>query len=362
MTQILPIRVLTIFLTAAMVVGAPRDLRAASPPKRDSIPAISVPDLEFLGGRRLVFERTFASDREVTVKRKFWTKVLDLVAGPPDLHNLVRPYGVAVDSTGRVIVTDPGLRSVHIFDFARQRYKLIYRDGKEPFRSPQCVTVDADDNFYVTDSEAGKIFVFDADGKLRRVIGSLRGGEGYFKRPTGIAVDSAAQRIYVTDTLRQKIFVLDMEGSMLQSFGKGGTGPGEFNFPTELKLIDQKLYVVDAMNFRVQILDLSGKFLSQIGGSPDSGASMFRPKGIAVDSERNLYVVDGLGDQVHVVNQQEQLLYYFGGTGTGPEQFQLPSGVFITPDDHIYVVDSYNRRVQVLRYESPTQKAEVRKP
>jgi len=53
----------------------------------------------------------------------------------------------------------------------------------------------------------------------------LKGGEGYFKRPTGIAaVDSAAQRIYVTDTLRDKIFVLDMQGHVLQSIGKHGAG------------------------------------------------------------------------------------------------------------------------------------------
>ncbi len=56
------------------------------------------------------------------------------------------------------------------------------------------------------------------------MIGSLKGGEGYFKRPTGIAVDSAAQRIYVTDTLRDKIFVLDMQGNILQTIGKKGDG------------------------------------------------------------------------------------------------------------------------------------------
>ncbi len=86
--------------------------------------------------------------------------------------------------------------------------------------TPQCVAVDAQDNIYVTDSEAGKVFVFDADGKYKRAIGSLKGGEGYFKRPTGIAVDSAAQRIYITDTLRNKIFVTDMQGSVLQTIGK----------------------------------------------------------------------------------------------------------------------------------------------
>src|SRR5258708_20740693 len=155
MTKNLPIRVLTLSLMVALVAGAPRELSAASRSKRDSIAPISVPDLELLGGRRLVFERTFTSDREVTVKRKFWTKVLDLVAGPPDLQNLGRPYSLAVVSTGRVIVTDPGLRGVHIFDFARQKYTLFYPAGKKPFRSPRAITVDSDAGLYDADSEAG---------------------------------------------------------------------------------------------------------------------------------------------------------------------------------------------------------------
>jgi DNA-binding beta-propeller fold protein YncE len=87
---------------------------------------------------------------------------------------------------------------VHIFDFTQQKYKFISRRdaGKDPMLTPQCVAVDAQDNIYVTDSQTGKVFVFDANGKFRHAIGSLKGGEGYFKRPTGIAVDSAAQRVY----------------------------------------------------------------------------------------------------------------------------------------------------------------------
>src|SRR6202007_1300357 len=115
---------------------------------------------------------------------------------------------------------------------------------KDPMIAPQCVAVDAQDNIYVTDSEVGKIFVFNANGKYQRAIGSLKGGEGYFKRPTGIAVDSQAQRIYVTDTLRNKIYVMDMQGSVLQTIGKLGTGDGEFNYPTELRLNGSNLAVV----------------------------------------------------------------------------------------------------------------------
>ena len=188
---------------------------------------VAVPELELEGGRRLSFERSFWSEPEVKLKRGFWTKIVDVVAGAPDFHALISPYEVAEDSRGRIIVTDPGASGIHIFDFEQQKYKFISRDkDSDGLVTPQCVTVDAADNIYVTDSESGKIFVFDPSGKFQRTIGSLKGGEGYFKRPTGIAVDSAAERIYVTDTLRNQIFVLDMQGNVLQTIGKTGMGNG----------------------------------------------------------------------------------------------------------------------------------------
>ena len=228
---------------------------------------VSVPDLLLEGGRKLVYERNFGWERDVKPKKGFWARVVDVVAGPPEYHSLMRPYSVVTDSHGRIIVTDPDAAGIHIFDFAQQKYKFISRQekGKNSLFAPQCVAVDAKDNIYVTDSESGKIFVFDANGKYDRMIGALKFGEGIFKRPTGIAIDSAANRIYVTDTLRNKIYVMDMQGSVLQTIGKPGGGEGEFNFPTELRLDGDNLIVVDAMNFRVQVLDKSGNFQFAIG-------------------------------------------------------------------------------------------------
>jgi DNA-binding beta-propeller fold protein YncE len=324
----------------------------ASHPRKEKLVASSVPELTLLGGRKLSYERSFSSEREVKPKRGFWNRLLDVVAGEPKFHAMVRPYDIVTDSRGRIIVTDPGAAGVHIFDFKRQKYQFLSRrdKNKDPMIAPQCVAVDARDNIYVTDSESGKIFVFDASGKFRRTIGSLKYGEGFFKRPTGIAVDSAAQRIYVTDTLRDQIFVLDMQGSVLQKIGKRGQADGEFNFPTELRLHGQDLFVVDAMNFRVQVLNRSGVFEYAIGKIGDSTGGMFRPKGVAVDSEGDLYVVDGLWGIVQVFNHKGQLLYYFGNRGSGPAQFQLPTGLFIDRDDRIYVADSYNHRVEVFHY------------
>jgi len=310
------------------------------------------PELELEGGRRLSYERSFGSEREVRPKRGFWHRLVDVIAGEPDFKNLVRPYSIATDSHGRIIVTDPGAGGVHIFDFAQQRYKFIERreKDKDAMLGPQCVAVDAQDNIYVTDSETGKVFVFNSGGKYQRAIGSLKGGEGYFKRPTGIAVDSVAQRIYVTDTLRDQIFMMDMQGNILQTIGKRGGGDLEFNFPTELRLDGQDLIVVDAMNFRVQVLGRDGAFRYVIGKLGDSSGDIFRPKGIGVDSEGDLYVVDGLWGVVQVFNREGQLLYYFGQRGTRAGEFQLPTGLFIDHDDRIFIVDSYNRRIQVFHY------------
>jgi len=334
-------------LTAALCLPA-----AASHAKTEKKEPTPVPDLLLPEGRKLVFSRTFETDRDVDPKRSFFTKVFDVVVGAPDRHRAIRPYSIAVDSRGRVMVTDPGAMGVHIFDFPEHKYKFITRHDKEEntLRSPQCVAVDAEDNFYVTDSETGRVFVYEPGGKFKRYIGSLKGGEGYFKRPTGIAVDSKAQRIYVTDTLRNKVFVLDMKGQVLQTIGKKGSQPGEFNYPTEVIVHGQELAVVYAMNFRVQVFDRNGTFKYAVGNIGDDVGTFFRPKGIGFDSEGHLYVVDAAWNRVQIFNQDGELLYYFGIKGTAPGTFNLPTGLFIDRNDMVYVVDSYNNRVQVFHY------------
>jgi DNA-binding beta-propeller fold protein YncE len=320
--------------------------------KNDKTAVPAPPDILLEGNRKLGYEGVFNSSRDVRGKIGFWTKVLDVVAGEADYRELIRPYDVVEDSRGRLIISDPGAIGVHIFDFVQHKYRFLERRNREKdaMMAPQGVAVDAEDNIYVTDSDAGKIFVWDGNGKFRRVIGSLHGGEGLFKRPTGIAVDSAAKRIYVSDTLRDKVFVLNMDGEVMQTLGQSGQKDAEFHFPTELRIAGNTLAVVDAMNFRIKLWSKDGQFQRAIGQPGDGLGQLFRPKGIGVDSEGHYYVVDGLRGLVQVFNADGELLYYFGKRGTALGEFQLPAGLFIDHSDRIYIVDSYNHRIQIYHY------------
>jgi DNA-binding beta-propeller fold protein YncE len=321
------------------------------------------PELLLEAGRKLTYQQSIQSERDVANKQGFWSKLAGIVAGTPEFREMVRPYGIAVDSRGRVIVTDPAISAVHIFDFAEHKYKLIDRWGKnkDPMIAPQCVAVDEKDNIYITDSEAGKVFVFDPKGKTRKVFGSLRGGEGFFKRPTGIAIDPETHRVYVTDTLADQVFILDADGRVLRSFGRRGGERGEFNSPIEVQVKNGMVVVVDAMNFRVQLFDRDGNFQAQLGTSGDPAGGIYRPKGVAIDSEDHIYVVDGELGMVQVFDRSGHLLYRFGN-GTNFGEFLLPSGLFIDQNDRVYLVDSYNRRVQVFRYYAIQQTATGAQP
>lgn len=309
------------------------------------------PELLLEGGRKLAYQRTLTSERDVRGKQGFWSKLASIVAGPPEFREMVRPYGIAVDSRGRVIVTDPAISAVHIFDPAGRKYKLIERwdKSKDPMIAPQGVAVDEKDNIYVTDSEAGKVFVFDSQGKTRKVFGSLKHGEGYFKRPTGIAIDRETHRVYVTDTLANRVYILNVDGKVLRSFGRHGGEKDEFNYPTEVQVRNGVVVVVDAMNFRIQLFDRDGNFEGQIGTIGDPTGGIYRPKGIGIDSEDHIYVVDSEWGVVQVFDRKGRLLYRFGN-GTNFGQFLLPTGLCIDRNDRVYLVDSYNRRVQVFQY------------
>jgi DNA-binding beta-propeller fold protein YncE len=255
---------------------------------------------------------------------------------------LQKPFGLALDESGNLCVTDTGADMVCYLDFARKKWRRYPAAGKTAFVSPVAVAK-RNGIFYVADSALGKVLAFRDDGKsVFEITNSL-------VRPVGLAI--AGNSLAVVDSQAHDVSVFDLAGKFLFTFGRRGTGPGEFNFPTHIASdAGGHWLVTDSLNCRIQIFSLDGKFISQFGSSGDTSGHFGRPKGVAVDSFGHIYVADAIFDNVQIFDAAGRLLLNFGQAGDRAGEFGLPGGVVISPDNTIYVADGYNHRVQIFKY------------
>ncbi len=267
------------------------------------------------------------------------------VTDPRTSNVLMRPFSLFLDTKDRLYVADPGGYRVTVIDLNTADVFNITEADKEELASPVGIVADQVGRIFVSDSQLGKVFVFDRKGNY------LYRFEGDFMRPTCLAIDTLRSRIYVSDSVAHVIFIYDPDGKRLGSIGRRGSQPGEFNFPTHL-FVDANgiLYVTDAMNFRVQIFGPEGNFIGTVGGLGDALSDLAKPKGVAADSEGHIYVIDSINDTVKIYDRNGRLLLFFGEKGTGIGSFWLPSGIFIDRNDMVYVADTYNMRVQAFQF------------
>lgn len=292
---------------------------------------------------RIAFLKAIEKPRDIGSTQGFFRKLFEIVMGATT-DDIIKPYGVAVDSAGRMIVADTAFKRVHIFDIKKSSYSHIDSAGSLDLLSPISVAVDAMDNIYVSDSVLEKIFVYNSSGRFQYAINGA-------KKPTGIAINAQEKLLYVVDTGEHNIKVHDLKGNLIQTFGKWGGEPGEFNYPVDIAVDkDGDVYVADTMNYRIQIFDKTGKYLFSFGRHGDGTGDFGRPKGVAVDRDGNIYVADALFDTVQIFDHKGNFLLNFGAIGREAGRFWLPCGVFIDNADKIYVADAYNRRVQIFEY------------
>ena len=259
---------------------------------------------------------------------------------------LQRPSSGAVDAAGRILVTDTSRGAVFVFDPAGGEL-LVWEsaEGVRRFLSPAGIATSRG-GVLVADADLGIVARLDAKGVPQRAL-----GRGQLKRPTGLAVDAASGRIYVADTYAHDIKVFDADGVLIATLGRRGEGDGEFNFPTHLAFADGELYVTDTMNNRVQVIDAaSGQMRRSFGSRGLYIGNLVRPKGIAVDTERNVYVIESYYDHLLVFNRNGEFLMGFGGVGVDSGRFYLPAGVWTDPLNRVFVADMFNGRVAVFQF------------
>ncbi len=271
------------------------------------------------------------------------SKFLESLLGEEKSDALQKPYGVAVDKNDKVYVTESNGGKIFVFDLKNSKLTFIMNGS---LIMPIGVAVDSLNNIYVSDVKLKTVLVFDAKGELKRSFGE----NGEIENPAGLAIDTKLKRIYVSDSKAHAVKIYTLDGKFIFSFGKRGSGDGEFNYPTNIA-IDKNgnIYVVDTMNARVEVFNSEGKYLWKFGSLGDSPGQFTRPKGIALDSQENIYVVDAAFNNFQIFDKEGKLLMHVGGLGKEPGNFWLPAGIYIDKDDRIFVVDPSNSRVQIFQ-------------
>ena len=279
------------------------------------------------------------------------------------LFQLAQPYGMAVDSKGKVYVADSKVGAIFIFNTETRDVEMIKNRVEAHFVRIISLAVDDDDRLFVTDPGLKHVLVFNAQHKAEDVI-----ADGMVE-PSGVAIDTQNRLLYVSDINLDQILVYDADTlKLLRKMGTGGknhelTTPGDFAKPSGIAVDkDGNLYVADTLNNRIEVFDADGVFLRTWGKNGDGPGYFARPKGVAIDSDGHVWVADGMQDRVQVFTNEGQLLIAIGGHGLLPGQFQGLVGIASdNRRNRIYTSEIYPGRVQEFRYVTDVEFAQLTK-
>ncbi len=194
---------------------------------------------------------------------------------------LGNPTGIGIDSAQHIFVFHraskewplllPFSKSLipetTILELDRNTGKIINEWGSNLFIMPHSLTVDKDDNIWVTDLGLQQVLKFSHEGSLLMKVGQQKvAGDDFshFNQPTDVAI-ALDGSFYVSDGYRNsRVVKFSATGNYLFSWGSKGDQPGQFNLPHSIGLDSAgNVYVADRENSRIQMFEPNGKFIQQ---------------------------------------------------------------------------------------------------
>ena len=192
--------------------------------------------------------------------------------------------------------------------------------------------------------------------------------------PFSMAAD-AAGNVYVADRDNHRVRRIDTTGNITTVarngeqgfFGDGGLATSaSLNSPTAVAVdTNGNIYIADSNNNRIRVVS-NGNINTFAGngtagysgdGGAATSASLYTPRGVAVDANGVVYIADTNNHVVRKVsggtistiagNAQQQGFYGDNGTA-GSAGLDTPKGVAVDATGKVYVADSNNHRVRLL--------------
>lgn len=231
---------------------------------------------------------------------------LDALRPPGHAGRWRLPVYVAVDpGTGEVYVSDRLRETVDVYGEGGRHLRKLQPGG--PLgrgANPLGLAFGPQGNLYMTDVGGGRrdhrVLVFGGDGEPKRKIG----GRGAFWFPNGLALD-AGENLYVSDSNNGRLAIFDAGGRLAASIQRG-VGEGDLGLPRGVAVDDGLLYVVDATAHTVKVYELAEEeaavpsYVGAFGGEGIDDGGFQYPNGIAIDADGRIYVTDRENDRVQI--------------------------------------------------------------
>jgi peptidylamidoglycolate lyase len=294
----------------------------------------------------------------------------ELVNSWPELskgYKLSQPTGVGIDKddhififhrTGRKWTTpfpDSLISQNTVLELENESGKIINSWGANYFIMPHGLTVDKQNNIWLTDVALHQIFKFSHDGKLLMKLGvaKVTGKDSlHFNLPTDIAVSDDGS-FYVSDGYgNSRVVKFSSKGKYIKEWGVYGNKDGEFIIPHGIAIDrNNKIYVADRQNNRVQIFDSSGIFLKEI----KNNVQVQQLPSIAIDSSSHLFAIDYdptkkmdstvNGSTIFEFDSSQHAKNHFGATGSANRTTSWFHDIAIDNKGNIYVGDIIGLKV-----------------
>ncbi len=256
------------------------------------------------------------------------------------ISNLKRPWGVAVNSKHNVIVTELGSGRIMIYNENYEQIQTFDSRGN----APAGLTVDGDDNIYVSDHKKHNIQKFTANGKFLSEVGAKGDQRLQFNTPCGLSYNKTNDKVYVSDHFNNRVQILNTDltfHSIITTIGLKQTADISFDSIGNA-------YIANWNAHNVMVCDSNGELLRTFGTNGNGPGQLNRPVGITVSNTDTVFVSELRGNRISIFKTNGEFIHSFGSKGTKEGEFSGPAGIAIDSEGHIVVTDRESGRIQVF--------------